>query len=303
MHAVTAVLAVVVIGCFSHHAAAQVLTPVRRTVPAQGREVPTKPRVGIAGEAQSPDDTGDTGAEFLTQAALSAGSTTPEVALQAIDLFFSRHYRFYLRTTLPVTRSEERTDTAAESGSTQISDSLKSALLDEYGGLLYTAAGTYRKLFTGWRPYAEDENHGVFLDARAGAKFVDVSQPAPDTSDDLSESRVAPFYTGMVGVRLVLPLYRDPQASAHHLAGGFSLGIAATGNIAADPDASPLFASDTPEAWRLPRRMGAVNVSMAISLPGLAYVSLTATPWTSADTFGKRFLLSFNLVRPRTEDQ
>lgn len=107
----------------------------------------------------------------------------------------------------------------------------------------------------------------------------------------------------MVGVRLVLPLYKDPQLTAQHLAGGFALGLSATGNIAADPDASPLFSEGTDAGSRLPKRIGAVNVSMAISLPGIAYVSLTATPWTSADNFGKRFVLSFNLVRPKSEGQ
>lgn len=91
---------------------------------------------------------------FLPEASLTVGNAKPDLGLQVTNLFFSDHWRFYLRTTLPLTDSSPETPgTDAPGGGTAQDDSkpadrIRSALLDPYGGVLYATMGHFRKLST-----------------------------------------------------------------------------------------------------------------------------------------------------------
>jgi hypothetical protein len=119
---------------------------------------------------------------------------------------------------------------------------------------------------------------------------------AGDSSATVGDRKLAVFYTGIAGVKLIAHLYDAPPdgtpGDAAHLAGGLTLGVYAVGNYAADPSQSDVFKT------LLKRGTMAVTGVIGINLPTTAALTFSFTPWTSDSRMGKSFVFGFNVLRP-----
>src|SRR6188768_2052916 len=128
----------------------------------------------VAGKAHKLTDdtaTSTSSVGLLSQADVSFDNKTMQVSLQAMDLFFSKNWRFYVRSTLPVPKetSEDGTSTAGQAA--VIGDDVYAALFDPYGGVLNLSGGGFLNLKSLRTSGTGDDEHGVFLDARFGMKL------------------------------------------------------------------------------------------------------------------------------------
>jgi hypothetical protein len=299
---------------------AQIIQPVNRFASPGESETATDAAV-----ARNSDDKG---IALLTQASAEAvGTDGTQVGLQAIDLWLSRKARLYGRLTLPLKRDQQEEATGSADGKA-LSENVRRQLVDPYGGLLNLSGGLFARLGKpGVRTAQEariakeittlrnqepqkttdgvpepqaalsrmQPDHGTFLDLRAGIKLIDLPE-AGDRAVDVGGSKLNLFYTGIAGLKVILPLYKravdGPDAHEADLAGGLTVGAYIVGNHAADPDQSALFAAT------LKRSTGALTAVIGLNLPGTAGLTLSLTPWTTDSSMGKTFVFGFNVLRP-----
>lgn len=243
-------------------------------------------------------------ANFIPSAGVSAGTIAPEVTLQAAEFFFTNRWRLYVRSTLPTTGDDEESDAADDAGgdgeaddaeaAAAVDESVKSALLDPVGGLLNISTGYFRKLPS---PFlfgeANDAEHGLFLDARGGLRFVEL----PEETLKLKEGTgtFTPFYFASVGVRLILPVFTDGSLTEH--AGGVEGHVGYMINRVADASASRLFSGIDGGDPVLNKTTHTVYASVAMSLTKLANIAVSGTVWANTK-FDRRVVVTLNLVKP-----
>jgi hypothetical protein len=235
------------------------------------------------------EDTQESGVSVLSQADVSLDNDTTQVGLQAMDLFFNKDWRLYIRSTLPLpkAKSESATASTVPAGTSTIAsldDSSISALLDPYGGVLNVSTGAFFQLMP---MVTDDKEHGVFVDARLGMKLLSLPDQA-DAAPTVLNTQVTPFYAGALMFKFVSKLSTD--ADGEHTAGGFELGLGYLVNVTADKAASGVFTTQTLEPTS-----HAVRVDLAISLTKVAAIDLSWSPWNSMG-FGKRFVVGLKLL-------
>lgn len=251
-------------------------------------------------------------AHYLPAAGVGAGTTAPEVKIQIADLFFSNHWRLYLRSmlrpTTPKPESENDNDDSEASGDdgageeaeeTQPDDTVRSALLDPYGGMFYASTGYFRKLRT---PFlngdANDAEHGLFVDGRVGLKVVELPEETLTLVD--GKTAVTPFWTASGALRLILPVYKDNSRSTH--AGGVEFALTLATSRISNRSASALFVSEDGEGPRIPPTVNTAHFSVGLALTELANIAVSGTLWSNA-RFDRRFVVEVNLVRPKEEEK
>lgn len=239
------------------------------------------------------------GADFLRQGGFAFGTGASELTLQAADLFFSKHLRFFLRSTVPVTADDDAQQEAGQTPALTVDDNIKGALGSPHAGLVYTSVGFLPRIPTqkddkgNWtrRSLGRTEaQYGLFADVRFGVKAIELPKTGSTGTAPIVHE-VTIFYTGNAGLRLELPLFNDAAATSQ--AGGFGLAVLGVWNRATDPSVSQLFSGDNP---KLRKDTGSLNVSVGVLLSNIAYLSLEGTAWTSS-TLGKKWTLGLNLLR------
>jgi hypothetical protein len=265
-------------------AAAQTLTP-RLLGQVSGKREET------SGEFRrmAQDPANDSGLSLLSQADVAVESQTTQVGLQAMDLFFDKDWRLYVRSTLPVPDGND--ETAAAESATALNASTKSALVDPYGGVLNLSVGAFKHIPSVLTPRdgnGVDPDHGIFLDARFGLKLINLPDQTAD-SPALLNTTVSPFYSAAVMFKIVRSIF--PSEDSREAAGGFEFGIGGIVNIAADKSASKAFSDG-----RLETTTGAVRCDVALSLTSIAAINVSWTPWSNNDAFGKRFVIGLKLL-------
>ncbi|MEZ5293879.1 MAG: hypothetical protein R2745_22540 [Vicinamibacterales bacterium] len=278
-----------------------------------GGQLKVQRAAGITpGEESQEGETSSAAASFLPFAGLSAGHSTPQVSAQLADLYFTNRWRLYLRSTFQAkkadTVSEATTgtddDAAAGTGlsagqaAAKVDDKVRNAMLDPFGGDLNLTAGYYAKVPTpGLEGDANDEQHGLFLDARGGLKLIEL----PEQTLTLNEGRssVTPFYTASVGVRLRLPTYLD--RFVHNRAGAAELAavLATTGIV--DRSASALFSRNGDPA-PLPQRVNVLHVSLGLDVNNTVQIGLSGNVWSNTG-LKKRVAVEFNVVSAKTKEK
>lgn len=245
--------------------------------------------------------------EFLGGAGFSAGTAVPEVTVRAVDVFFTNRWRLHVRTTVPIRTDDDAAEASAGDGeagedgeaepepsAADIDDSVKSALLNPTGGLLNVAAGYYRKLpafvLTG---AADDASHGLFLDARAGVRFLETPDETLRNAD--GPSSLSPLLSASVGMWLVLPVFGDAGLTTS--AGKVGLNVAYLVNHFTSTSSALLRpAGDKPPV--LERTTKSVFVGAALKLTTFADISISGTLWSSTD-FNRRLMVSIGLVNDK----
>ena len=225
------------------------------------------------------------GVALLSQADVTVDSETTEVGLQAMDLFFSKDWRLYVRSTLPIPEGDK--DTVASDTDSTLPSSAVSALIDPYGGVLNLAAGALTKIRVSGESQ-DDPDHGLFVDARFGLKFVNLPGQSERAPSVLNTS-VTPFYSAALMLKLIQRVF--PKADSKDVAGGFEFGIGGVLNVAADESSSKAFAGNL-----LDKTTTAVRCDLALSLTSVAAIGISWTPWSSNDGFGKRFIMGLKLL-------
>jgi len=271
-------------------------------------------RFAAPGESENKKtDASPSGVNLLPQATVSAGSTAAEVGLQVGDLYLNSQWRLYIRTNLPLktdttttnsTPATQATGGAAVSAGavTKPSDHVVAALLDEYGGLLNSTVGTYRCLLkwasdTGNCSDLQMPDHGLFFDGRLGMKFIDLPAAANVTAPTIAGVSVTPFYTGVLTLRLIAPLFDDTATT--HLVGGLTLNASYVVSRVADSTLSDLFKSPgVNQQAPMDLTNQSIGLSVGINLGGVTYLSMSGTPWASDGRLGKRFVVALNIARP-----
>ena len=283
-------------------AAAQTLTP-RMLGQVSGKREATsgefeKVAARDADTEATSDITAGAGMGLLSQADVQVDGDTTQLGLQALDLFFDKNWRLYVRSTLPV--PEEKKEETAGSGvdeptddtSSELSAAAISALVDPYGGVLNLSTGAFLQIPSFLTPRngggQADADHGLFVDARFGLKLVNLPDQAED-SPSLLNTTVSPFYSAVVMFKIVRDVF--PKADGKETAGGFEFGIGAVVNVAADKSTSTVFADGV-----LDTTTTAVRCDVALSLTSIAAINVSWTPWSSNDTFGKRFMVGLKLL-------
>lgn len=242
---------------------------------------------------------------FLPGAGFTAAQDSTDVNLKAAEFFFSNHWRLYVHSTVTVEQAKDEEAEAAEPAeeinspdANEVSETVKSALLNPYGSPLYLTTGYLRKIRT---PFfdgdANDGHHGLFLDSRVGLKFM----PLPEEGLELVEGKSTntAFYVASAAVRLRLPLYKE----APFIAGEDGIDVAVTGvlNRISRRSASTLFVPAAEgEDPVIPPTLAAANLEIGVSLPKLANVVISGTLWSNSK-FDRRFQLSINLQKSDTE--
>jgi hypothetical protein len=246
----------------------------------------------VAGKANADEEPSASGVSLLSQADVAVDKSSTLVGLQAMDLFFNKDWRLYIRSTLPVP-SEKSSDTApggnppASDG--KLADHAIAALLDPYGGVLNLSTGAYTQL-PFLKPSDTDSDHGLFVDARVGLKLLSLPQQDAAAPTVLNTT-VTPFYSGAVVLKLVRSVF--PDANGEHVAGGVEFGVGYVINVVVDKTLSPVFANGT-----LDRVTHAARFDLAISLTSIAAINVSWNPWTSNSGFGKHFIVGLKLLSP-----
>lgn len=245
-------------------------------------------------EAESQGDGGRRGS-FLTQAALDGivNEGSPEVSIQAADLFFNDTFRVYLRSTLSTDVGSEEAETTEETAGDDdavaaVEERLKSALLDPYGGLLYLATGGFHQVLGQTLP--GQKPRGLFLDARGGVKAVQIEESQAESNS------VVPFAAISAGLHFQWPVWDDPtQTTDDASVGDVVVGLTWVSNAVLDKSASDLFTGDDPA---LDRWTHTLAFTAGISLNGVAKLTFTGNPWSSTSLLGKRYTVGLAIVRP-----
>jgi hypothetical protein len=241
--------------------------------------------------------TAGAGLAILSQADVLVDNKDAQVGLQALDLFFNKDWRLYVRSTLPVPDDDtagsgdgSNDDSNTPAAVTKLTSSAIAALVDPYGGVLNLSTGSFHQIPIGRVPDGEerDPDHGLFVDARFGLKLVNLPDQAED-SPALLNTSVSPFYSGALMVKVVKDVYGS--ADGKESAGGFEFGIGGVIDIAADKSASKAF-----ENGLLEETTTAIRCDVALSLKSIAAITVSWTPWSSNETFGKRFVVGLKLL-------
>jgi hypothetical protein len=135
--------------------------------------------------------------QLLPQANLLFSETKPTVSINILKYYLSLSddilIPFYILTSLP-TVSEVSVDNTIAS------------LLNEFGGLGNAAVGIENKRV---RPFGlfkfSSEKHGLFLEARAGIKVVDIANP------ETNNSKIVGFGQALGSMRLNLPIWNKDK--------------------------------------------------------------------------------------------
>lgn len=233
---------------------------------------------------------------FLTQAALNGivNEGSPEVSIQAADLFFNNTFRVYLRSTLSTDieskeAAEEAIGVAAEDAESAVEERIKSALLDPYGGLLYLATGGFRQVMG--QDISGQKPRGLFVDARGGVKAVQIE------ASQAENNSVVPFATVSAGLHFQWPVWDDPMQSTDDASvGDVVVGATWVSNAVLDKSASAVFTGDDPV---LNRWTHTLAFTAGISLKGVAKLTFTGNPWSSTSLLGKRYTVGLAIVRPQ----
>ena len=255
-------------------------------------------------EPASPDQTPQTGSSaFLPGADVSTGTNVPEVTLRAADVYLTDRWRLYVRTTVAIGSDDDATESATEGGddageadsepsAADVEDSIKSALLNPTGGLLSVSAGYYQKLTGfGLTGKADDASHGLFFDARAGVRFLEMPDETLRNAD--GPSSLTPLLSASLGGRLVLPVFKE--ANLVEPAGGVELHAAYLVNHFTTRS-SALLRSVDGKPPVLGRTTQSLYVSAAVALSTFADLSIAGTLWSNTD-FDRRLMVSIGLVK------
>lgn len=243
-------------------------------------------------------DTSTRAASFLPFAGLTGGRTTPQASAQLADLYFTHRWRLYMRSTFqakkaetPAEAEDQTSDGDAADAAAKVDDKVRNAMLDPFGGDLNLMAGYYRKVPT---PFLEgdanDAEHGLFFDARAGLKLIEL----PEQTLTLNEgpSSITPFHAASVALRLRLPTYFDrlvqKRAGAVELAAVF----ASTGIV--DRSASALF-TRSGDTVPLPRQVRVLHVSLGVDITDVVQLGLSGNVWSNTG-LKKRVAVEFNVT-------
>jgi len=277
-------LAIAVTSVFASQSYAQTFTP--RSL----GQVAGKTNADEAPTSNSP------GVGVLSQADVAVEKDTTQVGLQAMDLFFNKDWRLYIRSTVPVPTDKSSNTTAgnasaasAAAAKDQLSNDAISSLLDPYGGVLNLSTGTFIQL-PFLKPSPTDEDHGLFVDARVGMKLLSLPEQS-DAAPTILNTTVSPFYAAAVMVKVVRNVF--PHADSADVAGGVEFGVGYVVNVAADKTVSPVFADGT-----LEKVTHAVRLDLAISLTSIAAINVSWNPWTSNNAFGRHFIVGLKLLNP-----
>lgn len=210
---------------------------------------------------------------LLPQAGLNVAEGGATVSLQAFEFMISANTRFYLRSTLPVTSD------APQNPQTEPSEALRAGILDPFGGLLNASLGVYRERGTSAR---------VALDGRAGIKLLETPKPADEVEAGEVQYEPKPFFTSMAMLKADLPLWQ--QVNVGDPAGTLTLAVSVNVTTAGSKDylASLIDVDQT---------TANVTTHAAINLPGIFYITIDGTPWSSNAGIGKRFAFSVNAMR------
>ena len=282
-------------------AQAQTFTP-RMLGQVAGKEEAAKGDFKAVAVARGSDEkkgdvTAGAGLALLSQADMLVDDKGAQVGLQALDLFFDKDWRLYVRSTLPIPDAGNAGDESGggtgspvtPSAATTLPASAISALVDPYGGVLNLSTGTFLQIPIGKPPTeGRDPDHGLFVDARFGLKLLNL----PDQSEDspaLLNTSVSPFYSGVLMLKIIKDVF--PSAEGKDAAGGFEFGIGGVVNVAADKNASKAF-----ENGLLKETTTALRCDLALSLKSVAAITVSWTPWSSNDAFGKRFVVGLKLL-------
>jgi hypothetical protein len=237
--------------------------------------------------AETKDESAPTNG-FLPQASFLAGSTSGQVSVDAATLYFKEaKWRFYLRSTLSTdiaSKSDDDEQSAADALKKTLDDRIKNALNDPYGGLLYLAAG---RMFSVTADQA-DPSRGWFVDARGGAKFVQV--PGAGGSGNY---RVTPFLVGSVGLRLSEPLWYDTDGKKS--AGRLDASVSYVRNHVLDKSVSGLFNPDETGKIALSDKTNSVNVALGLSITDSVGLIVSGTAWSSAK-LDRTFAIGLSLL-------
>ncbi|MGH9349270.1 MAG: hypothetical protein ACRD26_18600 [Vicinamibacterales bacterium] len=234
---------------------------------------------------------------LLTEAALTSGTTEPELSLQVANLFLGNDWaRVYLRSTVPL-EAEERdeqpenagdTETSEDDATQAVKDRIRSALLDPYGGLLYIAGGGYvpvgkAVLEPGKKP------RGFFVDVRGGVRAVQLTEAAQDEN-----TSIGAFATGSIGLQFQSPVWDAPGEEIDDDAvGDFVAGLALVVNRVMDDATRGLFSGDE---HPLEKETTTVQLHVGVSLKGLGRIVLTGNPWASSKALGKRWTIGLTVL-------
>lgn len=239
---------------------------------------------------------------LLTQAALTSGTTKPELSIQAADLFLANDWaRVYLRSTLQLEADEREkqsesagdTETSEEDATRAVKDRIRSALLDPYGGLLYIAGGGYVPV---GKAVLESRRkpRGFFVDVRGGVRAVQLSDAGQD-----EDTSVGAFATTSFGLQFQSPVWNAPgQDTDDDAVGDFVAGLAVVVNRVMDDATSALFSGDE---HPLEKETATLQLHLGLSLKGLARIVLAGNPWASSKALGKRWTIGVNVLRDDTQ--
>jgi len=234
----------------------------------------------VAQEANDPASTAPKNT-FLTQAGFEGATGTGHVTLDAATLYFKGgKSRLYVRSTLPTTPA-----VAEEKDDDGLDGQIKSALNDPYGGLLYLAAGGMVPL----NADPADSSRGLFLDFRAGAKFVQLPEKLSETS-----YRVTPFLVWSGGLRLSEPLSYD--ADGLEPAGRLDASVSFVVNRVLDRTVSALFTADDKGNVALATATRSVNVALGLTIKENIGLVASGTAWSSSH-LDRRFVLGVTLLK------
>jgi hypothetical protein len=271
---------------------AQTLTPrLLGQVSGKAEKEPNDFQKG-ADNAENKSGVSSSGVALLPQADVSVGNGTTQLGLQAVDLFFNKDWRLYVRSTLPIPKDKSSSTPAAaasEPATVALDDAAIAALLDPYGGVLNLSTGSYTQ-FPFLKPRSDDVDHGLFLDARLGMKLLTLPNQSA-TAPTVLDTSVTPFYTGAVILKLVRNVYG--AADGKDVAGGFEFGLGYVVNVVADRSNSSVFADGL-----LDRTTHAVRLDLALSLTSIAAINISWNPWSNND-FGKRFVVGIKLLNQK----
>lgn len=242
--------------------------------------------------------------EFLGGAGVSTGTAVPEVTVQAVDVYFTNRWRLHVRTTVAVSSDDDAAEQSAGEGdgdegdadpepsAADVDDAVKSALLNPTGGLLNVSAGYYRKLptfiLTG---AADDASHGLFFDARAGVRFLEMPDQTLRNAD--GPSSLTPLLSASLGLWLVLPVFDDAGLTTS--AGKVGIHAAYMVNHFTSTT-SALLESIDGKPPVLERTTRSVFAGAAIKLTRFADLSISGTLWSNTD-FDRRLMVSIGLVK------
>lgn len=210
---------------------------------------------------------------LLPQAGVGVGKDTATVSLQAFEFFISNSFRYYLRSTLPLT------STQPSDPKTTPSEALRAGILDPFGGLLNTTIG-YDKTWGG------EDTLRVSFDARGGLKMLET--PKRETAA-AGKYEANPFLTGSGLLKIDVPLWRELGGSR---AGTLMLAIGLNYTAAA----SEQYLEGLTDVKRATTNL---TIGATIDLPGIFYIAVDGAPASNSSGLGKRFVVSVNTMRKK----